>query len=576
MRRLASLALLCAWAPALAAQQEVIGRAYELERQGRNADAAAAFRQVLARDPLNAPALLGAERVYTQLGRRDSIMAMVQRSLLVDSTHAIARTIEFRTARAMGGETAAADALRRWLAAAPASEAPWRELVRVLLGSNRTDEAREAVTTARARLADSTRLRPELAQVEQQAGNWPLAAREWRAELLRRGDVHATAVFHLQPAPVAVRERLLRTLIGTDSSQAPRRLAAELLLGWNEPAQAWRMVQAALPANREERANALRLFADRARAREGVEAQRIAATALEQLATLVGPAEAARYRIESARAFADAGDAAAARRVLRAMADDPAAPAGIGQNATATLVELYVREGNPGEAARLLERNRERLGGSETDRLNRSVARGWIARGDLAAAERTVAADSSLAADEVRGWIALYRGDGARATDLLRGAGVRPGDRERPAERAAVVALLQALEADSVPELGAAFFVAARGDTAAAARALLTLARAPRGAGRSELLAYTARFLEVAHDTARADSLWTDIAEHYAESAPAPAALLALARAQAGRGDVAGAVRRLEHLILTYPGSALVPEARRELDRVRGLVPRSE
>jgi hypothetical protein len=40
-----------------------------------------------------------------------------------------------------------------------------------------------------------------------------------------------------------------------------------------------------------------------------------------------------------------------------------------------------------------------------------------------------------------------------------------------------------------------------------------------------------------------------------------------------GRG--AEAVTHLEHLILTYPGSAFVPEARRELERARGAIPKS-
>jgi predicted Zn-dependent protease len=35
------------------------------------------------------------------------------------------------------------------------------------------------------------------------------------------------------------------------------------------------------------------------------------------------------------------------------------------------------------------------------------------------------------------------------------------------------------------------------------------------------------------------------------------------------------AVRTLEHLILTYPQSALVPQARRRLDQARGAVPRT-
>jgi hypothetical protein len=40
-----------------------------------------------------------------------------------------------------------------------------------------------------------------------------------------------------------------------------------------------------------------------------------------------------------------------------------------------------------------------------------------------------------------------------------------------------------------------------------------------------------------------------------------------------GRADEAR--RRLERLILSYPASAVVPEARRLLDRVRGGVPSS-
>ncbi len=574
LARAAGLACLGALGGSGAQAQDVIGRAFDLERQGRNAEAASAFRLVLARDPVHAPALLGAERVYTLLGRRDSILAMVQRALAVDDANATARTIEVRTARAMGGEPAAAEALRRWMTASPRSEAPFKELVRLLLAAGRTDEAREAVVAGRERLDDPARLRPELAQVEQQAGNWTRAAAEWRAELERRPEVHTAAAFNLQPAPVASRERLLRALTDPDTTSAPRRLAAELLLGWNEPAQAWAVLRSALPQGREERANALRTFADRARARDGPEAQRVAASALELLSATVGPAEAARYRIESARAFADAGDPAAARRVLRAMADDPGAPAGAGASATATLVELYVREGNVAEAARLLEQHRPRLGGSETERLAIAIARGWTAQGRLDRAEAALADDSSLAGDEVRGWIALYRGQAARAAELLRGAGIRPGDRERPAERAAVVALLQALEDDSLPELGTALFLAARGDTARAARALAELARVPRP-GQAELLAYAARFAEAARDPAGAQALWAAIAERHAASAPAPAALLALARAEAARGDVAGAVQRLEALILGHAGSALVPEARRELDRVRGLVPRS-
>jgi hypothetical protein len=46
---------------------------------------------------------------------------------------------------------------------------------------------------------------------------------------------------------------------------------------------------------------------------------------------------------------------------------------------------------------------------------------------------------------------------------------------------------------------------------------------------------------------------------------------LARVREQTGQADVA--IQQLEHLILTHPQSAVVPQARRLMDRLRGVVP---
>jgi hypothetical protein len=55
----------------------------------------------------------------------------------------------------------------------------------------------------------------------------------------------------------------------------------------------------------------------------------------------------------------------------------------------------------------------------------------------------------------------------------------------------------------------------------------------------------------------------------------APAAELALAELLLDQHRPAEAVAQLEHLILTYPSSALVPQARRRLDEARGAVPQT-
>ncbi len=336
-------------------------------------------------------------------------------------------------------------------------------------------------------------------------------------------------------------------------------------------------MQSALPADLAERRSALQAFADRARAQDGALPQRVAAAALERIAQDLPPNEAARYRIEAARAFAASGDQASARRVLRTMADDPAAPASVVASATSTLVELYARDGNAEEASRLLQQNRGKIPGSEFDRLAHAVARGWIAAGRLDRADAMVSADSSLAADEIRGWTALYRGDLAHARQWLRsgGAPTRGPEAARNVDRAGVLALLAAVKTDTLPALGAALLLAARGDTAHAARALVVVARSQGTDGQAELLHLAALYSAASGDAAGAEALWTEVADHFADQAPAPVALLALARLLAARGEAPTATARLEALILNYPASAMVPEARRELDRIRGAVPRS-
>jgi hypothetical protein len=58
-------------------------------------------------------------------------------------------------------------------------------------------------------------------------------------------------------------------------------------------------------------------------------------------------------------------------------------------------------------------------------------------------------------------------------------------------------------------------------------------------------------------------------------TAAAPAAELEWARLLLRRQRTTEAIRHLEHLILTYPESAVVPEARRELERAKGAIPKS-
>jgi hypothetical protein len=77
-----------------------------------------------------------------------------------------------------------------------------------------------------------------------------------------------------------------------------------------------------------------------------------------------------------------------------------------------------------------------------------------------------------------------------------------------------------------------------------------------------------------AHEALAAELL-ADVVRIGGRGAAAPAAELEWARLLLRQARPGDAMAHLEHLILTYPGSAVVPEARRELERARGAIPRS-
>jgi hypothetical protein len=78
-----------------------------------------------------------------------------------------------------------------------------------------------------------------------------------------------------------------------------------------------------------------------------------------------------------------------------------------------------------------------------------------------------------------------------------------------------------------------------------------------------------------AEGQATAVVLFADAVRTGGTGAAAPAAELAWAQVLVRQGASAEAVEHLEPLILTYPASALVPAARRELERAKGAIPKS-
>lgn len=555
-------------------QQSGMTGAFDLERRGDYAGAAAAYRAVLANKPADVSALLGLERSLLPLNQSSDIMPAVRTALEAAPSSSAVYGIALRAWAATEQPDSVRATAERWARIAPTEEAPYREWGAAELGRQNRAGARAAYLRGRERLGRPDALAAEMAQLSLSQTDYNSALREWLLAVRRLPGYRATAVATLSQAPVPARAELLQTL-AREPDLVSRRMEADLRARWGDPLGAFRILAPALPVDRAPAIAVLRGLLDQLRTLRSSGAKQAQGLVLEAIAARSPEVQASRLRLEAAQAYTAAGDRAAARRTLGSLADDRAAPQSVSSDAATTLVSVLISEGKLDQAAKRTAELRPKLSADEYDGLRRAVALGWMKSGDLTRADSAVARDSSVEGLALSGRIRLYQGDIRGAIELFKGAGPYAGDRAEATHRTALLALLQPLERDSMPELGRALFQLERGDTA---EAIIGLERAaaelPAQHGGAELNLLAGRLAAASGKPADAERLLRAAA---VKDAPltAPAADLALSELLISAHREAEAVRVLEHLILTYPTSALVPQARRKLDEARGAVPRT-
>jgi hypothetical protein len=558
----------------LPSQQRGMTRALDLERRGDYSAAAEAYRAVLATRPADPSALLGLERSLLPLNRSREILPVIRTALAAAPTSSAVHGIALRAWAAADQLDSVRSIAEQWARIAPTEETPYREWGAAELGRQNRDGARTAYLRGRERLRRPDALAAELAQMALADGDYPNALKEWLLAVRRLPGYRVTAVSTLGQAPERARPELLR-LLEQEPDLLSRRLEAELRARWGDPLGAVRILSPALPADRVQAIAALRGLLDQLRALRTSEAKQAQGRVLEALADRFPDSQASRLRLEAAQAYSAAGDRSAARRMLGGLAEDRGAPASISSGAAATLVGVLISEGKLEEAQQRLRELRPTVSADEYDILRRRIVMAWMRAGDLARADSAIAADSSVEGLALSGRIRLYRGDITGAVQRFRAAGPYTSDRGEATRRTAFLALLQPLEMDSFPELGRGLHLLEQGDTAHAAEALEQLATGlPSQHGGAELNLLAGRLMAAAGRSADAERLLRAAAVREAPGT-APAAELALAELLISAQRPAEAVELLEHLILTYPQSALVPQARRKLDEARGAVPKT-
>jgi tetratricopeptide (TPR) repeat protein len=563
--------LICA---PLAAQRDSLARAFELERRGNYPQATELYRTVLASRPGDVSAVLGLERALSAQNRLPEILPAARAALAANPSATALYGVALRGYAAADQLDSISPLVERWAKAVPGDESPYREWGAVLIQRRDLAGAAKAYQLARERLGKPEVLAPELAQLAVASRDWVTAVREWSLAVRQLPGYHGSAVASLAQTAPAARPEVLRQLEKEPGPEALR-LSVELRARWGDPSGAAKALLAALPPTVPQQIDALQQLLEQLRM-DSTQASRLAqGMVLEALTGRVNtPSLRARGRLDAARAYAAGGDRESARRMLAAVAGDSATAPGIASGVAVTLIELLVAEGKPREAGEKLDQLRAGLGVDEFLRLRRLVAAGYARDGQIARGESLLEADSSVDALALRGRFQLYQGDLAGATKAFQSAGPVAGTRAEATERSALLALLQPIEADSLPDLGTAFRLLDRGDTAQAAAAFEKLGRSlPPAKGGAALLHLAGRLM-APRSPADAERLLRAAIDSSAPG-PAAAASLDLARLLMGLDRKEEAMATLERMILAYPASALLPQARRLLDQARSGVPQT-
>jgi hypothetical protein len=555
--------------------QDPMSRGFDLERRGSYAQAAEVYRGVLRNKPGELLALLGLERALTPLNRLPEILPSVNAAISANPTAVAIYGVGLRAYAAANFLDSLPRLVELWARAAPGDETPYREWAAAALQRRDRPMARRAYQLGRERLGKPDVLAAEIAQLAVVEEDWSSAVREWARAVRRLPGYRTTATSTLARAPERARGDILKALEKEPGLEAVR-IGIDLRARWGDPVGALDALMRALPPATAQQLDVLQAFLEQVRVESSAPYLLAQARTLEQIADRwSNTVQRARFRLDAARAYAGGGDRGAARRMLTQIATDSSSGGAIAAGATATLIELLIKEGRADEAAAELERYRAGLPVDDYLRLRRAVAARWARSGEIARAEELLASDSTVDALALLGRFRLYAGDLGGVSDLWRQAGPFAGSREEATERSAILALIQPITRDTLVALGAAFRSLDAEDTAGAAKALAEVAKdLPVDGGRAEVLLFAGR-LNAARGAA--DAAERSLRAAVLKEAPgtAAAALLELGRLYEGLGRREDGAAVLEQMILEYPASALVPQARRVLDRLRGSVPRT-
>jgi tetratricopeptide (TPR) repeat protein len=534
-----------------------LSRALDLEGSGKCKEAIPVFRQALGSTDDPAGALYGLERCVSEAGASpDTLLFIIDSVLAKRPRDPVARTIQLRTLTNAQRADAARLAFQHWVNAVPGDATPFREFARLLLDAGLTRTADTVLTFAMQRLGGGRQVAAELAELKGALGMWEASATNWRQAMTYAPYLEASAVFVLGAATGAARDTIRGILAADPKELNVRRILSGVEMRWTSPREAWAAIAVLTPTDSV--VEAWLQFAADAEERESW------LVARDAYAAALGKRRQASLVVRTATAALQGGEPASAL----AWADSLVTWKDSSQAAPMALIRLRAlgQLGRAAAADSLLQTRMIALDPVTRGDAVRAVAWAWVRMGDVARARATLVSGGEESDERSAAWMALYEGDLKTARTGLR--------RLDEVTRDAVLALsvLARTRGERSEGIGRAFLALARSDTAAAAKEFESTAKDVADASPL-LLAIAARLYRSTSDSARSEAIWDNLIKTYPQSPEAAESDLEWAKVLRRQGNTAAAIARLEHLILTYPQSALVFQARRELEIAKGTIP---
>lgn len=532
-------------APMVNSTAPLIARAIDHENAGRYDQARAGWLEVVQAGAI-AQGVLGLERVYTMTGDEARLVPLLDSLVPLMPADAQLRGVQLRTLVVIGRDAQADSAFRAWRAQRPQDVAPYRDYARILLYNSRPAAADSILQEASVALGATRELMLEAAQMRAALGRWKDAADAWRETMRDQAYYETAAVFSLGPAPVDERDAIRGALLSNQPTIGSRHALALLELGWGAPLAGWQVLKDLPPSD-----TVVHAWSNYAEEAERVQAWSAARDALVAVHRAKPSPTVAERGATAALRSNDSETALLLARAARSPGESPR------YEIVSIELEALARLGRGEEAERTLAAVAPQIG-TRARGFARTIAWAWIRAGDIPRA-RAALVDATLDADDaVSGWLALYDGDLVSARRAL-----RFGDVAAP-EAVQALALLTRTRAERSATVGNAFLALARADSGAAVAQFVRAADELSDAAPL-LVAMAARIETTRGADARALPLWTRVAEAYTSAPEAAEARLEWGRLLKRRGDLPAARNQFETLILSYPSSALVPQARREL-----------